>query len=383
MSQQKYVFGWLLILLLGACAAPKEKQQVTASATTSINTESQIVLSAAQFSGANMQLGKLTQREFQQTVRTNGTIEVPPQCEVSVSGYFGGYVEGIHLLPGQKVQQGEVLFTLENPEYLQVQQEFLEVRGHLSYLQSDYERQRELMAKNVASRKDFMKAQADYEVMQARYESMRKKLHLMHINPDTLTPQTITSIISVTAPINGYITVLKANKGRYINPTDVVLTITNTDALLLDLVVFEKDLLKVHKGQVVTFQLQHDATGTYQAAIEVVGKSIQADNRTVEIHATIQPQDYCPTFTPGMYVEGEIVTARDTVWALPHEAVVNLEEQHFVLVRKANERETLTFEKRRVIIAKGGNDYVEVVNAKDFAASDEFLIKGAFQLIMD
>src|SRR5690606_36905728 len=146
-----------------------------------------------------------------------GMIDVPPANRASISPYFGGYVKEIDLLTGQRVKKGQVLFTIENPEFVQMQQDFLEAKGELVYLSADYERQKSLSKDNVTSQKNFLKAQSDYTVTKVRFESLRKKLELMNINPNKLTIDNIRTKINVTSPIDGYVTKMDVTRGAYLN----------------------------------------------------------------------------------------------------------------------------------------------------------------------
>src|SRR5690606_33026367 len=114
-----------------------------------------------QFQSSNMVLGKMEMGSFHEVVKANGMFDVPPENRAAVSCYFGGTVKDIRLLPGQKVKKGQVLFILENPDYVQMQQDFLEAKGQLAYLKSDYERQKNLAQDNVTSQKNYLKAESE------------------------------------------------------------------------------------------------------------------------------------------------------------------------------------------------------------------------------
>ena len=134
----------VLILLVGtfiSCSSPdksKEKSLIVESESHGVS------ITIEQFQSSNMLLGKLSTQPFSQSIKTFGMFEAPPESKASVSAYFEGYVKELKLLIGQKVNKGQVLFTLENPAYIQVQQNFLEAKGQLKYLKSDYERQKNL-----------------------------------------------------------------------------------------------------------------------------------------------------------------------------------------------------------------------------------------------
>ncbi|MDP5172289.1 MAG: efflux RND transporter periplasmic adaptor subunit, partial [Bacteroidia bacterium] len=151
-----------MVLLLPACTESNSSQEAIQLEETA--EDEPFSLTAEQFSGAGMAVGGFTEQTFSQVVKTTGMFDVPPEFKASVSAYYGGYVKTISLLPGQRVRKGQLLFTLENPEYIQMQQDFLEAKGQLAYLKNDYERQASLRSENVTSQKVFLKAESDYNM---------------------------------------------------------------------------------------------------------------------------------------------------------------------------------------------------------------------------
>ncbi|WP_159022641.1 efflux RND transporter periplasmic adaptor subunit [Formosa sp. L2A11] len=380
-SNSIYFKGLLLVAILAlASCNSKEKSEVT---NTDVNETTEdvdlITITENQFTSGNMEVGKITTQPFNTVVKANGMFAVPPENQADVSAYFAGYVKNISLLPGDAVKKGQTLFTIENPEYIQAQQDFLEAKGHLNYLKSDYERQKELMADNVTSKKNFLKAESEYTVTLAQYESLKKKLSLMNINPNTLSAENMRSVISVPSPLSGYATTINATKGMYLNPSDVAVTVTNTDDLHIELKIFEKDLPMVKVGQPINVRLQNDMNKMYQGKIHLVNKAINIQDRTVDIHGDLVNESDAKLFAPGMYIEGEILTTTTEYPALPVEAVANIDNDYFVLVK---ENKT-NFKKLLVKIGATNNGFIQIINANDFEPNTEFLTKGAFNLITE
>lgn len=336
-----------------------------------------ITISHEQFEFSEMLLGGLTKKDFYQSIKVNGMFDVSPENKASVSAYFGGYVKQISLLPGQKVNKGQMLFSLENPEYIGVQQKYLEAKGQLDYLKSDYERQQKLADENITSQKTFLKAKSDYKVTLATFESLKKKLTLMNINPEKVTEKNIISTISVRSPISGYITSVKAEKGMFLEAADIAITVTNTDLLQMELNVFEKDLPMIKEGQAIRFHIQNDSKKEYLGSVFLVSKFIDHDSRKAVILG--QLNENIDLFAPGMYIEGEVLITVNESFALPLEAVVNVEDDYFVLVKKGADE--LNFEKKKVEIGKADKGYTEILNHSDFDVNAKFLVKGAFNLI--
>lgn len=338
-----------------------------------------ITITESQFKASNMALGKLTLQDFSTSVKANGMFVVPPENEASVSAYFAGYVKNISLLPGESVKKGQVLFTLENPEYVQFQQDFLEAKGRLNYLKSDYERQKLLLDDNVTSKKNFLKAESEYKVTLVQFQSLKKKLGLMNINANNLTGENISSVISVLSPLTGFATSINASKGMFLNASDVAMTITNTDNLHIELKIFEKDLPSVKVGQSIKIMLQNEPGKVYEGKVHLINKAINAAERTIDVHGDLVNEEDAKLFAPGMYLEGAILTATEKLLALPQEAVANIENDFYVLVKQ----NTTSFKRMPVKIGATDNGFVQILNASDFDPNTEFLTKGAFNLISE
>ncbi|SDE45387.1 membrane fusion protein, cobalt-zinc-cadmium efflux system [Pricia antarctica] len=374
-------FKGLLVLVTIALAScnSKDQSEVVSPGAMGNDDKEVVTITENQFTSGEMEMGKLSMHEFNTIVKANGMFAVPPQNHADVSTYYAGYVKDITLLPGHAVKKGQVLFTIENPEYIQVQQDFLEAKGRLRYLKSDYDRQKELVADNVTSKKIFLKAESEYTVTLVQYQSLKKKLSLMNINPNTLTGENIRSVISVPSPLSGYATTINANKGMYLNPSDVAVIVTNTDDLHIELKIFEKDLPMVKVGQQINIRLQNDTEKVYKGVVHLVNKSINTQDRTIDIHGDLVNEEEAKLFAPGMYIVGEILTTSSEHPALPTEAIANIDNDYFVLVKEENQN----FKRVLVQVGTTNNGFTQILNAADFEPNTEFLTRGAFNLITE
>lgn len=372
-------FALLTTTMLLGCSP--EGTQTESEAEDSATTSGQVILTEEQFQASGMQLGYFEENSFGKTIKINGTIDVPPEGRVDISSYYGGYVRQLSLLTGQKVHKGELLFILENPEYIQMQQDFLEAKSQLTYLKSDFERQQTLSRENIASQKNFLRAESAYHTTLAQFEGLKRKLTLLGIKPEAITPKDLSASVSIYAPISGYITEINAVNGAFLSPSDVAVGLINTEHLHLDLNVFEKNISSLKKGQSISFWLPDSREVSYNAEVHMVGRSIEADNRMINVHAHLKDENQNEQFTPGMYVEAAIHSTNGTSKALPDEAVIEVAGKYFVLVKVADSSGEMIFERKEVVPGTTVEGLTEILNAEDFGETDEFLIKGAFNLI--
>ena len=372
--------GFLIILsiIMMSCNS-KNKQDVIEINNSETPETNLVTITKSQFESSNMKLGSISKQEFNSSVKANGMFDVPPENKATVSAYFAGYVKNISLLPGDAVKKGQVLFTLENPEYVQMQQDFLEAQSKLDYLKADYDRQQTLLADNITSKKSFLKAESEYKMTLAQYQSLKKKLGLMNINPNTLSGETITSTISVLAPISGTVTSIEASKGMFLNPSDVALTVTNTNHLHLELKIFEQDLPLVKEGQPIKIHLLNNSDSIYDGEVHLINKAVNTEDRTINIHGDLVNDKDANLFAPGMYIETDIITRSHLFDALPNEAIVNIENAFYALTKQ----DETTYKKVPIAVGLSSNGFTQILNSNDFNDKTEFVTKGAFNLITE
>lgn len=380
-----FTFSYLIaacIILLSSCSS-KMDADINMDTTSETGMEDVYELTTNQFESSDMELGKMASGTFHEIVKANGMFNVPPENKASVSSYFGGTVKNIKLITGERVKRGQVLFYLENPEYVQMQQDYLEAQGQLTYLKSDYERQKNLIQDNVTSQKNYLKAESDYTVTNVKVQALSKKLSLMNIDPKTLSIDNIRSTISVLSPISGYVTEVAITQGTFLNPSQSAISIVDTEHMHLELNIFEKDLAKVDIGQSLQFRIQENESNEYQATIYLVNKTIDPEKRTVGIHCHLKDSKQTAKFNPGMYVEADIYTSTSSKMALPVDALVEVEGNHYALVLQDMTEAGYVFNKKIVKTGLSNNQQVEVLNSQDFDENAQFLVKGSFNLITE
>ncbi|GGG40533.1 hemolysin D [Croceivirga lutea] len=361
----------VLALFLANCGTKKENE-------TEANEASGIILSEEQFSGNNFSLGTLIQQDFEISVQTTGMIDVPPQNKAIVTAPLGGFVKNTHLIVGDNVTKGQPMVTIENQEFVRLQKEYLTVYNNLEFLQSEYQRNKTLLEENITSEKNFLQAKSNYEMAKANYLTLQKQLQMVNISPKTVESGTISSQSTLYAPISGSVTQVNVNKGSYVSPSSEIIQIVDNDHLHLELIVFEKDALKIKKGQHINFLIPETGDTQYQGEVYLVGTAVDETNRTIKVHGHPNTENKLLT---GMFVEASIQIDSKKALALPENAVVEKDGDFSVLVLSEQENGNYKFEERLVTIGSRLNSYVEILNTEDFEDGTQFLINGAFELL--
>lgn len=234
----------------------------------------------------------------------NGTLVLPPQYFATVTLSMGGIVKGLSMLPGSYVRKGTVLGTLENPDFIDLQQAYLDSRAQLEYLEAEYQRQQTLSREAVASQKKFQQAKADYLSMKSRLQAAEAQLRLLGVNAETLSAGGIRPYIEVKAPVNGYISNVQANLGKYLNAGDPLCDVIDKSQTMVRLVAYEKDLEGMKVGSRVQFRVNGLGKVTFHATLVSIGQQVDDSNRSIELYAKVL--DSSPLFRPGMYVSARM-----------------------------------------------------------------------------
>jgi cobalt-zinc-cadmium efflux system membrane fusion protein len=322
----------LMAGFLAACGNKQQTEEQTEVKADSTHQEdgNWVEITGAQYKTVGITLGSPEMKGLSGLLKVNGFIDVPPQNLVSITTQMGGTVKSTPLLPGSTVSKGQVIAVLENQEYVQLQQDYLESKSQLELTDSEYKRQQTLALQNVNAQKTVQQAKAQYQITLARENALKQRLRLININPATLSPSNIRSQVNVYAPITGYVTKVNVNTGKFVNPNDIMFEIVNSSNLHVELNVFEKDAAKVKAGQRVRFTMTNDTT-EQQAVVQLVGREINPD-KTVTVHTIAKGSK---GFIPGTYLKALIETGGSKVLALPQAAVVDFEGKKYIFVSKA------------------------------------------------
>src|SRR3546814_9869938 len=89
--------------------------------------------------------------------------------------------------------------------------------------------------------------------MQSRAAAVKAKLNLRHLDTQSIASCKIYDTISVKAPIGGYIKMVDVVTGQYAQPQQELFEIVDNSHIHADLMVYERDIAKVEKGQKVLF----------------------------------------------------------------------------------------------------------------------------------
>lgn len=364
--------GMLILLVVTACSTPaKEKEPQGVIEPPEQNT---VTLSAKQLENGGIITALPSRKNIQTTLTLNGSIDVPPQNIVSVSFPFGGYLKTTKLLPGMRVRKGEVIGIMEDQSLVQLQQDFLMATTRLKFLQQEFTRQQTLQENQVNSAKTFQQVESDYNSQKVLVSGYAQKLRMIKINPDKLTENNISSNVPLYSPINGFVSKVNVNIGKFVNPTDVLFELINPDDMHAALVVFEKDIARVRKGQRVKVSLVDDPGKLYDCEVILVTRNVSED-RTGIIHCHFEKMP--ETLMPGMFLNATVSLSDEQALTVPEEAVVRYGNHEYVM----QEQSIGTYSMVPVRSGTRQEGYVQLLDSAGLLAGKPVVIRNAYAVL--
>ena len=363
------VFG---IFVLVACGNKKTMEDAKQAPTAAEGDISE--LTDAQMALAKIELGKVERRNISSIIKLNGKIDVPPQNLVSVSMPLGGYLKSTKLLPGMHIKKGELIAIMEDQQYIQIQQDYLITENKLEFAKAEYIRQKELNASKATSDKLFQQTEMEYKTLSITLSALGEKLKLININIQKLTENTIANNIKIYSQIDGFVSKVNVNIGKYVNPTDVLFELINPSDFHLNLKVFEKDIDKLSIGQKLVTYSNNFPDKKYDCEIILISRDISSE-RTVDVHCHFE--NYDRTLLPGMYMNADVEVKSNNTSSIAEDAIVNFEGINYVFVAKDKNQ----FQMVRIETGTKENGFIEIKNKGEFT-DKKIVIKGAYTLLM-
>ncbi|NEV93150.1 efflux RND transporter periplasmic adaptor subunit [Psychroflexus sp. YR1-1] len=372
MIRHTYIILSLFTLIFLSCG---EKQT---EPTEEKHDDNFIELTQEQFQKNELTLGKPEKMTFSEEFEVMGVVDVPPRNRSTVTSYFDGYVSQTDLLVGDSVKKGDLLVRLKNPDYIKMQQNYVEARSNLDYLKSEFERKKTLFQDQVIAQKVFQDTRNQYLKARAQLAAAEELIKLTNFNPQDIAEGNFTSEITLRSPIRGKVSKLNVTQGKFIGKSEMIMEILDVDHIHLELDVFEKDLMKIQKGDSLKFEVPEIANERYSAYVSLIGAEIN-ENRKVRIHA--HPLDREDNFTVGMFVNAYFEADRKKHVALPESAFTEVDETTYILELIEQTDNTYRFRKVEVKSTPSQHGFKPILNPADINTNSKYLTKGVFDLI--
>ena len=241
-----------------------------------------------------------------------GTAPIEAFAEANVIAKVDGEVRILHVEEGDMVQKNQVLATLDGDR---LRLELSESEARLRKMQRDFDRNKELLARDLISIGDFEKIRYDMEALEASYNLARLELDYTKIR----------------APISGVISERYIKLGNTIKTGDPVYRVTSLDPLVAYLFIPEREFRQISAGQPVLITIDALPNESVVASVTRVSPIVDPETGTFKITIEIPGTDR--RIKPGMFGRMNIVYDKhENVLQVPRSAVIETAGQASIFV---------------------------------------------------
>lgn len=364
-----YIIG--LSIALQSCTADQKIQEEQKKE----SSESKITLQKAQLNNISITTETLLERSIGNIIKANGVIDVPPESMISISAPMGGYLKYTKLLPGLKISKGQTLAVIEDQQFIQLGQDFLTSKNKLELYKIDFQKQKELYAAKAISEKSYLEAKSNLEILNIQTNSLSEKLKLIGIDPNKLSADKISSKVEIVSPIDGYVSKVNVNVGKYLSPNDILFELINPDDIHLNIQIYQKDIPYLALGQkVITYTNEHPEI-KHDAEIILIGRGLN-DSKAVDVHCHFEKADH--NLLQGMFMNVEIESSLKKSLSVHENAILRYENANYVVIAQNDS----TFELMPVTIGVSEKPFVEIVSPAEKLLNAKIVNEGAYKILM-
>lgn len=281
------------------------------------------------------------QKDYPATIKGEEDIEIRPMVE--------GFIKTINVDEGSVVKKGQVLFTLDAPQYkqnvLNAEAAINTAKAQVDNAVMDVNKITPLVEKGIVSK---------YQLESAQYALQTRRAALNQAQTALAIANTNLSYTVITSPVNGIVGSIPYRLGSLVNSATTLTTVANTSNVYVYFSLNEKQLLdflkntpgatqseKIRNSEPVTLLLADGTEYTQKGKIETINGIVNTSTGAANFRANFPN-------TQGILRSGStgsirISTTVENAIVIPQKATFEIQGQTFVfVVQKDNKVKQVT-----------------------------------------
>lgn len=235
--------------------------------------------------------------------------------DIDIRARVDGVLQGIHFKEGSKVQQDQLLYTIDPQPILEKEaaslSELAQAKTMLTKAESDLIRIRPLAESNAVSQRDLDAAIAQYDASKAVVEAAEARLRSVRLE---------LQYTRISAPVTGIIGMSHAQAGDYVGrePNPVILnTISNTDSIKVRFFLTENEFLQFFqrgtdekysekaRQEGISLILSDNSVFPYKGRVDFADRSLDPELGSIMLQASFPNPD--GMLRPGLFARVKIL----------------------------------------------------------------------------
>ena len=364
---KKYMLPASMLLMLLACTAKKDRPNPVNTLTDSTGFVTGVLLSEKEADQAGIRFGTFINEVHERILECRGNLTATPGDRSYAVAPASGRVVSVNCHSGQYLKAGSAVAQIENSDFIILQQEYLEMKNQLEYLQEEYTRQGELAVENATSLKKMQLAKRDYHSVELKMKALQLQLEMLGINVDSLSLQGISPVIPVQIQESGTVASVMMTPGMFTNKGERLIELHKTGSLTARLMVAEAYAIRIKTSQPVDVFLASDSLTPINLKVSSIAREIDPADQCAIAYVNMFGKNYIR----GMSVVARINLGADSMSLVPLSSLIVNNSRYYLFVKESGII-------RRLQVQKGGtfNGFCEIKGI-DHESADSIVVEGA------
>lgn len=264
-------------------------------------------------------------------LRLPGRLVWNEEKTVRVYPQVGGRIQRIAADVGHPVKIGQVLATLNSPEYGQALADARKARADAQVAGQALERNRVLREAGVVAEKDWQQAEAG--AIAAKAEAERATRRIAGLGGDS------DGTYALRSPLAGVVVERNINPGQELRPEQSappLFVVTDPSSLWIQIDASEADLASIRKGEQLQIELKQYPGERFKGIIRHVADFVDPNTRTIKVRGEVPNADR--RLKGEMFVNALVELDASSALRVPASAVFLVGNKRYVFVEEASGR---------------------------------------------
>ena len=325
----KYILTLVCVLLIMACGNASKDDTFSTDMTWVGDT---ITLGDNSPIITQITVQKAQLQDYSAEFRTVGTVRPMAGMLAEIAPPFAGRILKSYVQLGQKVSAGSPVFELGSSSFYQTMKEYFASQSANEVAQRNFNRQKELAAKGVASQKDLEEAQNDAVIAFQEFEQAKAIMRLFNID---IVEMGHTPSLHIVSPIAGEVVKCNITIGSYLREdAEPLVVVADLSKVWVAALVKEKYFGAIELGDRIEVYTDAHPNKIIWGTIYHIGEMLDEETRSLEVIVECNNADR--DLKLGMFCETHFLSAPIKAIILPSTAVMQEQDNDYVYVEITN-----------------------------------------------
>lgn len=321
----------------------------------------ELLLSEGARRAIDLQTEMVTLADIERLVKCNAHVELPWQQQAMVTTQVPGQIGRVLVRPGDSVEAGQELASVESLELESLQLAMLQADAELALARDQFQRQESLSDQGVIAGKAALETQTQVQQRTVELEVAMCKLGALGL-PQELLDQVRqlgkpVTRFAITSPIAGMVADADIRTGQIVKTTEHLFHIVDLSTIWAIGEVLEGEVAEVRVGQPATVQFKSLPEKPFTGKVDHLHLSMNDKRRTRAVAVALDNRE--GLLRPGMFgqMEIEIGRAAEAI-VCPIEGIIRYFDEEYVLLNRGEGK----YLRRPVRLGVRNGSHVEILD---------------------